>query len=96
MFLCENGPDGTAALFDGAAETVVAYAADQVAPALARLDAARAAGSWIAGYIAYEAGYALEPKLAGLMPDMAGEPLLAFGIYSGPTDAAPMLAQAAS
>jgi para-aminobenzoate synthetase component 1 len=38
-------------------------AARRGAPALARAEAARAAGAWVAGYVAYEAGYALEPKL---------------------------------
>ena len=34
-------------------------------------------GAWIAGYVAYEAGYALEPKLARLMPRRRPGPLLA-------------------
>ncbi len=97
MILCEHGPDGKPALFDGAAEHVVAWDAAEVVPALARLDAARAAGAWVAGYVAYEAGYALEPKLAGLMPDLIrwgrDGPLVAFGIYDAPQDARPLLAQ---
>lgn len=94
VILCEQGPNGKPALFDGAVETVVAHRADQIAPALARLDAARAAGFWVAGYLAYEAGYALEPKLAHLMPEGAG-PLLAFGVYPAPVPADVVLAQAA-
>jgi para-aminobenzoate synthetase component 1 len=94
VILCEQGPNGKSALFDGAVETVVAHHADQIAPALARLDAARAAGFWVAGYLAYEAGYALEPKLAHLMPEGAG-PLLAFGVYAAPLPADAVLAQAA-
>ena len=86
VILCENGPDGRFVRFD-AREVVVARTADEVAPALARLDAARAAGAWVAGWIAYEAGYALEPRLARLMPADAG-PLLAFGICDAPSDAA--------
>ena len=63
-------------------------------PALARLDCARAAGQWIAGYVAYEAGYALEPKLAHLMPDGREGPLLAFGVYDGPSDAGAVMDRA--
>ena len=37
--------------------------------ALDALDAARADGLWAAGFISYEAGYALEPRLAPLMPE---------------------------
>jgi para-aminobenzoate synthetase component I len=67
-------------------EVIVALTASEVAPALARLDAARAAGMWVAGYVAYEAGYALEPRLAPLMPDDLPGPLLAFGAYDRPGD----------
>ncbi len=95
MILCEHGPGGRPALFDGAQELIVAAQARDIAPALARLDAARARGRWVAGYLGYEAGHAFEPRLAGLMPGRAAGPLLAFGIYAGPLDAGPMLAQAA-
>lgn len=90
MILCEQGPKGTPALFDGAVETVVALTAAEIAPALARLDALRAQGHWIAGYIAYEAGYALEPKLASLMPETSA-PLLVFGAYAAPQSAEAVL-----
>ncbi len=92
--LCEHGPGGAPALFSGAREVVRAWQAGEVAPALARLDAARAAGAWVAGYLGYEAGYALEPALAHLMPQPAA-PLLAFGVFDGPQDAGGLLAQAA-
>ena len=94
MILVEAGPGGKAALFDGAVAQVFAHSADEVAPALAALDVARAQGFWVAGYLAYEAGYALEPKLAPLMPQDRVGPLLAFGVYDGPQDAGALLAQA--
>ena len=93
MILVEHGPKAQAALFAGALGTVVAWEASEIAQALADLDAARARGHWVAGWMAYEAGYAMEPRLAGLMPDAAG-PLMCFGIYDGPQDAGPLLAQA--
>jgi len=94
VILCEDGPDGRAALFEAASRLVVAWEAAEVAPALAALDAARAAGHWVAGYIGYEAGYALEPRLAPLMPKVRRGPLLAFGVYSAPARAGAVLAQA--
>jgi para-aminobenzoate synthetase component 1 len=94
VILIEDGPGGKPALFDGAEGVVVAHRLDEIAPALARLDAARAAGKWVAGYIAYEAGYALEPKLHELMPQEAAGPRLAFGIYAAPQPAEAALAQA--
>ena len=94
MILCENGPDAATVLFDQALKTVVVWKPADLKPALVRLDYARAAGHWIAGYVAYEAGYALEPKLANLMPDGREGPLLAFGVYEGPGDAGAVMDRA--
>jgi para-aminobenzoate synthetase component I len=95
VILCEHGPDGVPALFEGAAAVIVAQTARDVPGALARLDAARAGGAWIAGYAGYECGYALEPRLARLMPRRRAGPLLAFGVYAAPQAADRVLAQAA-
>jgi para-aminobenzoate synthetase component 1 len=95
VILCEHGPGGVPALFDGAVEVVVARRPAEVIPALARLEDARRAGYWIAGYLAYEAGYALEPALSRLMPRPRPGPLVVFGVFKGPTDAGPMLDRAA-
>jgi para-aminobenzoate synthetase component I len=95
VILCEHGPDGVPALFEGAAAVIVAQTAREVPGALARLDAARAGGAWIAGYAGYECGYASEPRLAPLMPRRRAGPLLAFGVYGAPQAADRVLAQAA-
>ncbi len=95
VILCEHGPGGVPALFDGAGAVIAAHSARDVAPALARLDRARAQGKWIAGYVAYEAGYALEPCLARLMPRRRPAPLLCFGVFDGPQGADAVLARAA-
>ena len=50
--------------------------------ALGQLDAHRRAGRYVAGYAAYEAGYAIEPS-AGTPPAGTG-PLLWFGVYEAP------------
>lgn len=95
MILIEHGPEGQPALFDGAREVLQVWQGQDLAPALAALDAARAKGFWVAGWIAYEAGYALEARLAGLAPPAEG-PLLSFGIFEAPRPAAPVLARAAA
>ncbi len=94
MILCENGPDATPVLFEHALETIAVWHAADVPAALARLQAARASGFWIAGYVAYEAGYGLEPKLAHLMPERREGPLLAFGVYAEVGDAHPVMDRA--
>ena len=62
--------------------------AEGVPAALAGLDSARADGAWLAGYASYELGYALEPRLAPLMPARRRLPLLCFGVYDAPVPAA--------
>jgi para-aminobenzoate synthetase/4-amino-4-deoxychorismate lyase len=76
--LLDDVASGRARLFSGLLEVVSATTADAVAPALERL---RAAGPW-AGFIGFEAGYALEPRLAALgRQPPAEEPLLWFGRF---------------
>ena len=72
--------DGRARLYRGPAETVEARRPDEIGPALERLR-----GRHAAGFIAYEAGLGLEPKLAPLaLPAEAnGPPLLWFGLFEG-------------
>ncbi|MFN4193022.1 MAG: aminodeoxychorismate synthase component I [Tabrizicola sp.] len=96
MILLEYGPGGRPALFDAPREVIAAHAPAEVAPALARAEAARARGGWIAGYVAYEAGYALEPKLRRRMPRRRPGPLVALGIYDRPVAADAALARAAA
>ncbi len=94
MILLEDGPSGVPALFDSPLRRVVAYELADVPAALAHLDRARADGAYVAGYLAYEAGFAFEPRLFDLAEDLGGRPLLAFGIYDGPKDAATVIARA--
>jgi len=77
------GPEtaGAAAQFAGATDVIRADRPDQVPAALAALETARATGKWLAGYASYELGYALEPALAGLMPEARRLPLLCFGVF---------------
>ncbi len=76
--LLDDVATGKARLFGGLAETLVADTADAVAPALERL---RTPGPW-AGFIGFEAGYALEPRLAALgRQPPPGEPLMWFGRF---------------
>lgn len=75
---------GAGTWFDAPEDLIVAHNADQISAAFAQMDAARAAGKWLAGYATYELGYALEPKLAHRMPEDRHLPLLRFGVYQGP------------
>lgn len=84
----DHGPGGAdACLFAAPRRMIVAECAEGVPAALAALDGARADGAWLAGYASYELGYALEPRLAPLMPPRRRLPLLCFGVYDAPIPA---------
>ncbi|TWI35855.1 aminodeoxychorismate synthase component I [Paracoccus sulfuroxidans] len=89
MIFCEFGPLGEPVRFGTPRALVTAERVEEVLPALARLEQARRDGAWVAGVIAYEAGFAFEPRLAPLTPRM-DQPLLAFGIYDSPPEPAQM------
>ncbi|MEJ2457191.1 MAG: aminodeoxychorismate synthase component I [Novosphingobium sp.] len=72
-----------ARLYRHPVETVVARRGEDVLPALERIEALVREGYHLAGYLAYEAGLALEPRLAGLLPARTGAagPLVWFGAF---------------
>lgn len=74
--LLDDARAGRATLFYGLAATVRADALDEVVPALAAL---RALGGERAGFLAYEAGHALDPSLPA--PRALPSPLLWFGQF---------------
>ncbi|MFT4027292.1 MAG: aminodeoxychorismate synthase component I [Novosphingobium sp.] len=85
VLLDDARPEGArdARLYRDPVEIVVARRLEEVAPALERIEVLRRAGHDLAGYIAYEAGLALEPKLAHLAQVGAGGPLVWFGAFAG-------------
>ncbi len=85
----ECGPDGRPAVFSAPLALLRADSADDVPKVLREIDARLAAGEWIAGFASYELGYALEPRLAALMPPVRDLPLLCFGAFGPPSVATP-------
>jgi para-aminobenzoate synthetase/4-amino-4-deoxychorismate lyase len=77
ILLDDARSDAPARLFREPVEIIRADRIDDVAPALDRLRGAR---RYAAGFIAYEAGYALEPRLAPIFRQPDG-PLLWFGLF---------------
>lgn len=77
-------------LFAGAKEELTAFSIDEIKGKLAILDE-WARNSWVCGYLAYEAGYAFEDRLAGLgrmvrpgRSKARSLPLLWFGLFDRP------------
>jgi len=93
ILLDDARPEGAsdARLYRAPAEVVVARRADQVEAALDRIAALGRQGFELAGYLAYEAGLALEPRLASLAAGRYGAagrcgaagPLVWFGAFAG-------------
>ena len=82
--LLDNSLDDTSPcrLFVNPQELVVATEPGEVEPAIARLTAAQREGLYAAGFLAYELGYLMEPKLAPLLPDNRAVPLIWMGLFS--------------
>ena len=74
-----------ARLYRAPGELVIARRAGEVDAALSRVAALAADGYDMAGYLAYEAGLALEPRLAALAEARCGGagPLVWFGAFQG-------------
>ncbi len=91
FLLIDNQATGAAWLLDDLAEAIAITRPDDVQPAIARL---ATPGPW-GGFLGYEAGHALEPRLAGQMrPPPPGQPLGWFGRFGRAVavDAAALLA----
>jgi para-aminobenzoate synthetase/4-amino-4-deoxychorismate lyase len=77
-----------AQLFENPREIFVARRPDEVLPVLEAAETARrASGGTLAGYLAYEAGLAIEPRLLPLAAERTGAsgPLAWFGLFDGAT-----------
>lgn len=83
FLLFDDARDGGARcrLYDAPLGEIVAHSIDEVAPALAALRAAVASGRHVAGWLSYDAGHALEPKLRPLARRLGEGPLLWFGLF---------------
>ena len=82
--------DGPRRVFSDAKAIIRADRAAEVPKALAAMEAALAQGHHLAGWLGYELGYALEPRLAGRLKSNAPQgPLLRMGVFGPPADEAP-------
>jgi para-aminobenzoate synthetase / 4-amino-4-deoxychorismate lyase len=81
-----SGSGAPSLLFTDPVEIVSAETPEEVSAAIARIEAAVKSGLHAAGFFAYELGYVLEPKLAGLMPKRRNVPLIWLGLYKSPVE----------
>jgi len=90
VVLDDARPGGRTLVYARPRAVVAATAPAEIAPAFDRLRRAHADGAHLAGFIGFEAGYALEQRLAPRFraPD-DGLPLLWFGLFDAPAEADP-------
>ena len=86
----DTGPLSGGTEFARPQSVIRADTPEEVGPALAALLAAQARGMWLAGYLSYELGHALTPRLAELMPPDRQMPLILMGVFDGPRPAQPL------
>jgi para-aminobenzoate synthetase component 1 len=72
---------GVSRRFENALEVLAPETPEAFERAMLRLEEARADGLWSAGYLAYEAGYLLDPKLVPQLPGERRVPLMCMGIF---------------
>lgn len=87
VLLDDAGEDGAARLYADPVETIIASDPAELPACMDRLRSASAEGLHAAGYLAYEAGPLLEPRLAGRTRPTSQ--YLWFGLFRGFTPIAP-------
>ncbi len=82
-------PARAARLFDDPVRIIRCDDPEGVPAALDAMAAARAEGHYLAGFLAYELGYVLEPKLLPLLPTRRSQPLIWMSVFPGCREIAP-------
>ena len=90
MIRFDAGPLPGGTLFADPLDLIRADNPEDAEQALARIEAARSAGRWLAGYLSYELGYALAPQPRRLMPAAREVPLILMGVFDAPRPAPPL------
>jgi para-aminobenzoate synthetase component 1 len=89
--LFRDDTSGQVMLFADPAEIITARTRAEFFDGLARMEEAKAAGRWLAGYMSYEAGCLFEDKLAPFAEENRETPLMCFGVFDSPqTEAHPL------
>ena len=78
-----DAANGRSFVFLGAVRTISAWRLDEVPDLFRQVEAALAAGLYVAGFVGYECGYHFE-RFAGIDVEAGELPLAWFGVYREP------------
>jgi len=83
MVLLEDSlsPDGRCRLFRNPQRIIRSDKPSEASAALEDIESAIAAGFYCAGFLSYELGYLLEPKLCHRLPEDRNQPLIWMGVF---------------
>ncbi len=84
--LFRNDAEGRETVFSRPRALLRVEDEDALPAAFEAADRARRGGYWVAGYVSYEAGYLLEPKLRPILPSQRRGPLLCLGVFDPPEE----------
>ncbi|MGH1417863.1 MAG: aminodeoxychorismate synthase component I [Hyphomicrobiaceae bacterium] len=81
-----TGSGAPTLLFEDPIEIITTDQPSGVVAAIQKVEQGVESGLHAAGYLSYEAGYILEPKIAHLIPAKHNMPLVWFGLYKSPRE----------
>lgn len=79
--LLDDQVNGRTRYYQSLVDVIRIYALDKVLSGFERMEAYKQKGYYLAGYIAYEAGHAFEPKLKDLCEKTSETPLIEMGVF---------------
>lgn len=82
--LLRNDYSGQATVFSNPLDVIRINSSAELDAGFGRLETARRDGKWIAGYLAYEAGFSLDPALDCHDRTDLKTPLMCFGVFDAP------------
>ena len=88
--LLDDQGTGKQMVFQAPSAVITAHSRADLPQAFARIEAAQNSGQWLAGWMSYELGHALETRFDPSVISHSETPLLTFGVFNAPTNHPPV------
>ena len=87
--LLDDQGTGKQLVFQDPSDIITADQRKDLPKAFAQIEAAQKSGKWLAGWMSYELGHALEPRLSKTLATHGKTPLIRLGVFGAPGDHPP-------